>query len=68
VVQHILDGVEDIHFSRLTSADVVRHRLVGEIVDAYGRYDAERQAREQDGFGPMNRAQRRAAPRARAVG
>jgi phosphate starvation-inducible PhoH-like protein len=68
VVQHILDGVEDIHFSRLTSSDVVRHRLVGDIVDAYGRYDAAQQQREQDGFTPMNRAQRRAAPRARAVG
>jgi phosphate starvation-inducible PhoH-like protein len=40
IVQDILDGVEDIHFSRLTSHDVVRHRLVGEIVDAYERYDA----------------------------
>ncbi len=68
VVQDILDGVEDIHFARLTSTDVVRHRLVGEIVDAYGRYDAARQEREQDRFTPMNRAQRRAAPRARAVG
>jgi phosphate starvation-inducible PhoH-like protein len=44
VVQDILDGVEDIHFARLTSHDVVRHRLVGKIVDAYERYDAhERQ-------------------------
>ncbi|WP_066365321.1 PhoH family protein [Herbidospora mongoliensis] len=40
VVQGILDGIDDIHFSRLTSADVVRHKLVGQIVDAYGRYDA----------------------------
>ncbi|WP_228555509.1 PhoH family protein [Catenulispora pinisilvae] len=40
VVRNILDGVEDIHFAELTSADVVRHRLVGDIVDAYGRYDA----------------------------
>ncbi|GAA0356039.1 PhoH family protein [Microbispora corallina] len=40
VVQHILEGIEDIHFSRLTSADVVRHKLVSDIVDAYGRYDA----------------------------
>ncbi|MEV0201301.1 PhoH family protein [Nonomuraea sp. NPDC050691] len=40
VVQEILDGIDDIHFSRLTSADVVRHKLVSEIVDAYGRYDA----------------------------
>jgi phosphate starvation-inducible PhoH-like protein len=39
IVQDILDGVEDIHFSRLTSHDVVRHRLVGDIVDAYERYD-----------------------------
>jgi phosphate starvation-inducible PhoH-like protein len=40
LVQDILEGVEDIHFSRLTSHDVVRHRLVGDIVDAYERYDA----------------------------
>jgi phosphate starvation-inducible protein PhoH and related proteins len=58
VVQDILGGVEDIHFSRLTSTDVVRHRLVGEIVDAYGRYDAARDAAAQ----PENRAQRRARP------
>ena len=37
VVQDILDGIEDIHFARLTSHDVVRHRLVGKIVDAYER-------------------------------
>jgi phosphate starvation-inducible protein PhoH and related proteins len=39
IVQDILEGVEDIHFSRLTSADVVRHRLVGDIVDAYAKWD-----------------------------
>ncbi len=33
----ILEGIDDIHFSRLTSQDVVRHRLVADIVDAYGR-------------------------------
>ncbi|MFJ4780626.1 PhoH family protein [Streptomyces sp. NPDC088762] len=38
-VQEILDGVADIHFSRLTSEDVVRHKLVGRIVDAYEKYD-----------------------------
>ncbi len=42
VVRDILDGVEDVHFSSLTSADVVRHKLVGRIVDAYEQYDAER--------------------------
>jgi phosphate starvation-inducible PhoH-like protein len=40
LVQEILEGIDDIHFSRLTSHDVVRHRLVGDIVDAYARYDA----------------------------
>ena len=43
LVTHVLAGIDDIHFSRLTSADVVRHTLVGKIVDAYTRYDAERQ-------------------------
>ncbi len=33
----VLDGIADIHFCHLTSADVVRHRLVSEIVDAYAR-------------------------------
>jgi phosphate starvation-inducible PhoH-like protein len=40
VVQDILDGIEDVHFCRLTSQDIVRHRLVSEIVDAYARWDA----------------------------
>jgi phosphate starvation-inducible PhoH-like protein len=40
VVRDILTGLDDVYFSELTSADVVRHRLVGEIVDAYERYDA----------------------------
>jgi phosphate starvation-inducible protein PhoH and related proteins len=40
IVQDILDGIEDVHFTHLTSSDVVRHRLVSEIVDAYGRWDA----------------------------
>jgi len=44
VVQEILDGVEDVHFSRLTPTDVVRHRLVSEIVEAYGRWDDGRAA------------------------
>ncbi|MEU9984416.1 PhoH family protein [Streptomyces sp. NPDC050856] len=38
-VQDILEGVEDVHFSRLTSNDVVRHKLVGRIVDAYEQFD-----------------------------
>ncbi len=53
----IVDGIDDIHISELTSADVVRHRLVSEIVDAYARY-------EQPGL-TMNRSARR-APSARS--
>ena len=44
VVQDILDGIPDIHFAKLTSQDVVRHKLVGKIVDAYERYDAKAEA------------------------
>ncbi|MFI1106197.1 PhoH family protein [Streptomyces melanogenes] len=40
-VQEILEGVEDVHFSRLSSQDVVRHKLVGRIVDAYEKYDSQ---------------------------
>ena len=39
IVQDVLSGVDDIAFMNLTSEDVVRNRLVGEIVDAYGRWD-----------------------------
>jgi phosphate starvation-inducible protein PhoH and related proteins len=49
----ILDGIDGIHVAELSSVDVVRHKLVSEIVDAYARAE-----------GPaltMNRAQRRAS-------
>lgn len=35
----VLDGVRDIAICRLTSADVVRHALVQEIINAYERAD-----------------------------
>jgi phosphate starvation-inducible PhoH-like protein len=41
IVQDILDGIEDVSFCRLTSQDVVRHKLVSDIVDAYAKFDAE---------------------------
>lgn len=40
IVQEILSGVEDVAFCKLTSHDVVRHRLVGRIVEAYATWDA----------------------------
>jgi len=42
VVRDILDDVDDVEFAELTSQDVVRHRLVADIIDAYGRYDDAR--------------------------
>ena len=39
VVEQILADIDDIAFCRLTSSDVVRHRLVGDIIDAYARWD-----------------------------
>ncbi len=39
-VQDILEGIDDVTFCRLSSSDVVRHRLVTDIVEAYGRYES----------------------------
>ncbi|MBG6217706.1 phosphate starvation-inducible PhoH-like protein [Arthrobacter sp. CAN_A6] len=39
VVSEILRGVPDVHFAELDASDVVRHRLVGDIVSAYSRWD-----------------------------
>jgi phosphate starvation-inducible PhoH-like protein len=48
VVQDILDDVRDIHFAQLSAADVVRHKLVGQIVAAYGEFE-ELATRRQEG-------------------
>ena len=42
IVQRILADIDDVAFCELTSRDVVRHKLVGDIVDAYGRYEQSR--------------------------
>jgi phosphate starvation-inducible PhoH-like protein len=46
-VQDILGDIDDVAFLRLTSADVVRHKLVSDIVDAYARHDSEVSALDQ---------------------
>ena len=46
-VMRVLQDVEDIHFQELTSDDIVRHSLVGRIVDAYTEHDERQQARAQ---------------------
>ncbi len=60
VVQDILSGVEDVAFCRLTSADVVRHHLVGEIIDAYGRWDAAQRSPGEGNVHPHARPSRAA--------
>lgn len=47
LVRHILRGVEGVHFSELTSVDVVRHQLVGRIVDAYDEHEGREEARRR---------------------
>jgi phosphate starvation-inducible PhoH-like protein len=42
VVREILTGIEDLAFVYLSSRDVVRHRIVQDIVEAYRRYDEAR--------------------------
>jgi phosphate starvation-inducible PhoH-like protein len=44
IIRNILDGVADISFMDLTAEDVVRHRLIGDIVKAYDAYEAQKQA------------------------
>lgn len=38
-IRKILDGVDDIKFMDLTAEDVVRHRLISDIVSAYESYE-----------------------------
>jgi phosphate starvation-inducible PhoH-like protein len=62
VVTRVLDDIADISFVRLTSADVVRHSLVGRIVDAYTEWDAQKQAQRHESEQARefaNRAERR---------
>jgi phosphate starvation-inducible PhoH-like protein len=62
LVTRVLGNIDDIHFAYLTSDDVVRHTLVGRIVDAYTEYDERRLAsrRERDEASEFaNRAERR---------
>ncbi len=62
LVTRVLSQIDDIHFAYMTSDDVVRHSLVGRIVDAYSEYDERRLAgrRERDEAAEFaNRAERR---------
>jgi phosphate starvation-inducible PhoH-like protein len=59
VVEGILGEIDDVYFSRLSSHDVVRHRLVGKIVEAYSRFDAKSNAKDDGGGHGRDRRPRR---------
>jgi phosphate starvation-inducible protein PhoH and related proteins len=66
LVTRVLGNIDDIHFSYLTSDDVVRHSLVGRIVDAYTEFDERRLAgrREREEAAEFaNRAEKRSNSR-----
>jgi len=65
-VRDILKGVDDVYFAELDSSDVVRHRLVGAIVDAYERSEASR--RSDAGRGERGRGERDRGERDRRSG
>jgi phosphate starvation-inducible PhoH-like protein len=44
IIRDILGEVDDISFIELTAEDVVRHRLIGDIVKAYDAFDSAAQA------------------------
>ena len=44
VVRDILKDIDDIAFMELTAEDVVRHRLIGDIVRAYDSFDQHQQS------------------------
>jgi phosphate starvation-inducible PhoH-like protein len=48
VVQEILDGIEGIEFCHLGARDVVRHKIVQDIVEAYRRFSEQRDASAVD--------------------
>ena len=46
VAMRVLEGIEDVAICRLTGADVVRHRLVQKIIEAYEAYEKKGQRHE----------------------
>ncbi len=46
VIRSVLDGISGVAFSPLTAKDVVRHRIVAAIVEAYRRFEEANQESE----------------------
>jgi phosphate starvation-inducible PhoH-like protein len=49
-VQSVLQNIPGIAFVYFEKADVVRHKLVAEIIDAYERYDKQREAERNERY------------------
>ena len=47
VVQRVLRHVDGVDFVELSSEDVVRHRIVAAIVDAYATYETKQKSRKE---------------------
>ena len=57
IVEEILQGIEGVSFSVLDAADVVRHRLVGDIVNAYSIWDETQRSRVKHSAGAAKRGE-----------
>jgi phosphate starvation-inducible PhoH-like protein len=57
IVEEILQGIEDVNFTVLDSTDVVRHRLVGDIVRAYSVWDDVQRNRVKHSVGREKRGE-----------
>jgi phosphate starvation-inducible PhoH-like protein len=58
-----LDQVNDLHFSYLSSEDVVRHSLVAKIVDAYTKFDEQQLVKKSRSETSANRSTAAVRPR-----
>lgn len=47
IVQKILKGIKGVEFVYFDARDVVRHKLVQQIVEAYKRFDQEKESRQK---------------------
>ena len=59
VAMKVLEGIDDIAICELTGADVVRHRLVQKIIEAYEKYESRTPAVKPQEKKPAHRPVRR---------
>ena len=59
VAMKVLEGIDDIAICKLTGADVVRHRLVQKIIEAYEVYDKKHPAPAEEKKQPPRNYRRR---------